>query len=156
MLYDYASDDGSQHASLYRDVIEGLRESVSTHHAVSIVSLDDFIGNRALAPVDLLKIDVEGNELEVLRGARQSLQKGTIQAIQFEFNEMNLVSRVFFKDFLDMLRGYRLFRLLPRGMLPVQPYHPVLHELFGYQNIVAFRKGATAPGLSFPEERDLL
>lgn len=41
--------------------------------AVDIVALDDFIKQRNLQPPKLVKIDVEGAELDVLRGMRQTL-----------------------------------------------------------------------------------
>ena len=47
--------------------------------AVETTSLDQFCADRGLTP-DVLKIDVEGAELEVLRGARQILASPTVSA----------------------------------------------------------------------------
>jgi hypothetical protein len=53
---------------------------------------------------------------------------------------MNVISRVFFMNFYDLLSDFVLYRLLPHGMVPIGEYHPVDCEIFAYQNIVARRK----------------
>jgi hypothetical protein len=88
----------------------------------------------------LLKIDTEGNELDVLRGAINSINQKKIKAIHFEFNEMNVISRVFFRDIYLMLKDYKLYRLLPYGMTEINVYSPLFCEIFAYQNIVAILK----------------
>ena len=94
--------------------------------------------------VDFLKIDVEGHELAVLRGAERMLGAGSIRLIQFEFNEMNVVSRTFLRDFRLLLPNYTMYRLLPKGLLPLGEV-PVLTELFAYQNILAVPHGWPLP-----------
>lgn len=72
--------------------------------SVSLRRLDDEIGDRA---VGMLKIDVEGHEPEVLRGAERLLERGDVRDIVFEDHEeypdraTELVERA----------GYRLFSL---------------------------------------------
>lgn len=140
-LHDYANKDGSSHASLFPEVIteiHGAREAVS--HKVSLTTLDEFVEEYCIDSISLLKIDVEGNELEVLRGGAKCLQSKKIAAIHFEFNEMNVASRCFFRDFWQILDGYRFYRLLPGGMLEIKNYSPLHCEIFAYQNIVAILK----------------
>ena len=85
-----------------------------------------------------LKIDVEGFELEVLRGAQRMLSEGRIVAIQFEFNEMNVVGRVFVGDFFHLLGPtYTLYRLLPHGLMPIIGQNHWWNEQFIYQNLFA-------------------
>lgn len=140
-LYDYADRDGSTHASLYRAVIEDIRDAESAVvHDVEIITLDEFVELERLSDISLVKIDTEGNELDILRGGRKTLESGIIRAIHFEFNEMNVVSRTYFKDFWELLNGYRLFRLLPNGMYEIKSYSPLHCEIFAYQNIVALRR----------------
>jgi len=138
-LYDYLSSDGSSHASLYKEVIEVFHRSKSTAHKVHAINLDQFAKTSSLEIIELLKIDTEGNELNVLNGFREHLISGKINAIHFEFNEMNVASRVFFRDFWLLLQGYHLYRLLPDGLMRIHEYDPLLCELYAYQNIIALR-----------------
>lgn len=54
-----------------------------TTQVVPVIRLDDYLD----APIDILKLDVEGHELSVLRGAERLLQAGMVNAVLCEFNE---------------------------------------------------------------------
>jgi FkbM family methyltransferase len=139
-IFDHASDDGSEHASLFKDVIEKIHKEETKRHIVAVETIDGFIQANEIPGIGLLKIDTEGNEHNVLLGAKKSLESNKIDLIQFEFNEMNVVSRVFLRDFFDLLGNFNLYRLLPNGLLPLQYDPPLMNELFSYQSIVAIRK----------------
>ena len=141
VLYDYRGASGTAHASLHAGVIDGLHHGEPDGRIVSVVALDAFAEERGISMIDLLKIDTEGHELEVLKGAATMLQQNRVKAIQFEFNTINVISRVFFSDFRDLLPGYRFFRLVRDGLLPLDPYSPVTCEVFAFQNIVALPNG---------------
>ena len=85
----------------------------------------------------MLKIDAEGHEVDILDAAKRILETRSIQAIQFEFNELNVYSGRHFKNFVDRLPEYKFFRILPDGIVPLGDYSPLEHENFVYQNIVA-------------------
>jgi FkbM family methyltransferase len=144
-LYDYTGDaQGSSHASLYREVIEELHHKPAAAWEVELTTLDCFLEREEIQHVDLLKIDAEGSELAVLRGAGQALHRDAVDLIQFEFNEMNVASRAFFRDFYTLLDGFAFYRLLPAGAIPLGNYSPLLCEIFAFQNIVAVRMGSRA------------
>jgi len=138
-LYDRESGNGSSHASIFREVIEDIHNAQARGYNVKVHTLDQFVEENQLERIDLLKIDTEGYELNVLRGGVRTIGSGMVSAIQFEFNEMNVVSRAFFKDFWELLPQYRLYRMLPRGLLSIDCYNPLRCELFAFQNIVAIR-----------------
>ncbi|HMB95213.1 MAG TPA: FkbM family methyltransferase [Tepidisphaeraceae bacterium] len=139
-LYDYADAPGSQHATFHSGAMELHQSSDNVASwQVNVTTIDEFALSRSLQKIDLLKIDTEGHELPVLQGATSCIAQGKISAIHFEFNEMNVASRVFFQDFRTLLKDFRLYRLLPDGLVPMEPYSTIKCELFAYQNIAAFR-----------------
>jgi FkbM family methyltransferase len=141
VLYDKADCDGSIHASMHEAVISEIHRSGLIIREIEVETLDHFAEKEGISYIDFLKIDTEGNELAVLHGASKLIQQGNIGSIHFEFNEMNIISRVFFRDFRKILKNYELFRLLPGGLLPLgktpRARGFVEEELFAYQNILA-------------------
>ncbi|MFN6496005.1 MAG: FkbM family methyltransferase [Nostoc sp. DedQUE01] len=140
-LYDYQNKTSTSHASLYKDVIDKIHKGVSQSWHVNVTTIDELVKTSKIGHIRLLKIDTEGNELKVLLGAKESLAEGLIDIIQLEFNEMNVVSRVFFRDIYETLNNYLLYRLLPDGLVFLGEYYSLNLEIFAYQNIVAIRKG---------------
>lgn len=51
--------------------------------------LDDYISRQNISKIDFMKIDVEGHELQVLKGARKSLEKGAVKVIYMEASWAN-------------------------------------------------------------------
>lgn len=141
VLFDYADSPGSEHASVYQEQFRDNLKAEATGHAIKCITVDNFLESQQITNIDLLKIDVEGHEMAVLRGAETALREGRIRAVHFEFNEMHVHAGVFFKDFFDFFNGFALFRLLPDGMVALPHYNPAMCEIFGFQNIVALRKG---------------
>jgi FkbM family methyltransferase len=127
-------------ASLFerRDTyFSGIQQCTS---AIPTRTLDDIIEEHELSAIDFVKIDVEGAELLVLKGAEASLRCGRIKAISFEFGSGNVNSRTFFRDFWDFLRGYGfcIARILPGGqILKIESYDEDLEYFRGSTNYVA-------------------
>jgi FkbM family methyltransferase len=138
-LYDRADGIASSHSSLHKAVISEIHKQEVVTFKVGVQSLDDFTKREGIKHIDFLKIDTEGNELAVLQGASQLLKDGNIGCIHFEFNEMNIISRVFFRDFRKILHNYELYRLLPNALLALGDC-PLETEIFAYQNILAIPK----------------
>jgi len=140
-LFDYAQNDGSSHASLYKEVISDLHKDQVTSHKIEVRTLDDILENNSKV-IDLLKIDTEGNEFSVLVGAKKLLDNNFIKAIHLEFNEMNIISKTSFKDFWDLLSNkFKFYRLLPSGkLLLIKTYSTINCEIYHYQNIICLQK----------------
>jgi FkbM family methyltransferase len=55
---------------------------------VGCTTVDLFCTERGIKHIDVLKIDTEGFDLEVLKGARTMLELGAISFVYFEFNDI--------------------------------------------------------------------
>jgi len=139
-IFDRVENVGSVYASLYEEVITTLHHSMPDKIKIQLTTVDEFSKSKSISKIDLLKIDTEGHEFNVLQGASRLIQDGVIDIIHFEFNEMNIISRNFLKDFIALLSNYNLYRLLPAEFLPIDYRYPHKMEIFAFQNVVAFRK----------------
>ncbi len=149
-IWDFADDAKLKHtqptstlASIYKDVIEQYHGQKSMSFDIKITTLDKFTKQNRILSIDFIKIDTEGNEYNVLLGAKELISGNKIKVIQFEFNEMNVYSKTFFKDFYDLLPNYEFFRLMPDGIIALGPYRPLNYEIFAFQNILAVNKNFT-------------
>ena len=50
-------------------------------------TLDDYCAEKKIESIDLLKIDVEGAEFQVMRGARRMLESKAVKCLTFEFGQ---------------------------------------------------------------------
>jgi hypothetical protein len=107
---------------------------------VPLISLDDFADTNSLNEIHFMKMDIEGHELQALRGASRLLGDRRVSAFSFEFGAVNVRSRTFFRDFWDLTvqHGYALSRIV-RGarLLPVRRYTCDLEDFCNTSNYVA-------------------
>ena len=99
------------------------------HVVVPSVALDDWCRDLHLERWDAMKLDAEGSELAVLRGANTLLEKFRpilIMEINTILLEQGGISAAGVADFL-LERGYRLFRLEYRRL---EPWDPAKHTDF--------------------------
>ena len=111
---------GSGLASLTARRLEhfGIDHSLFSE-TVIIRTIDDYCAEHGISEIHLLKIDVEGHELDVLKGAQRMLAEKRTHLIQFEFGGCNIDTRTYFQDYYYLFqeKGYDLYRLLPEGTL---------------------------------------
>ena len=129
----------SSHGTLHSDVFQVIHHSKekTISQEVKLRTVAGYVHEAGVRVIDFMKIDTEGHELAVLQGCGDMLSDGSIKAIQFEFNQMNVISRVFLRDFHELLDArYELFRIAPKALIPLNPYN-TRNEIFVFQNIVA-------------------
>lgn len=138
VLYNTVTDTNNQIASVYKDVFAEVFNNDSELQPVNFQmdTIDAFCGRNSIDRIDFLKIDVEGHELFVLKGAKNAILNGRIRVIQLEFNTHNLYAKVSLRDFYTLLKGYHFYRLHQRNLVRLGDYIPV-NEIFTAQNIIA-------------------
>lgn len=99
----------------------------------------DHMRRNGIGSVDFLKIDVEGMELEVIRGFGDRIRD--VKAVQFEYGIFNIASRDLLVDFYRFLaaRDFVIGRILP-GRVSFGDYHFSMETFRGAYH-VAVRRG---------------
>lgn len=140
-LYHLGSD--TQLRSLYaRSGLEDRLASPTAGERVAITTLDAYCEAAGVSAIDYLKIDAEGHDLQVLRGAGSLIARHAVRFIQFEYGQPNIESRDLLKDFFAFFDGtrYNLYKIHAEGYSH-HPRYDVGLENFQYQNWLAVRQG---------------
>ena len=103
-----------------------VNNSVRDRITVRTTTMDEFMTESRLSHVDFLKIDTEGSELDILRGARNTLAQGHLLGVLSEFWwDPRIKSQPAFTDLDRFMRdaGFSLFDIecqrYPRSTLPL-------------------------------------
>jgi FkbM family methyltransferase len=148
-----AISDKSGAATLHVIVPGGGTNSLHRSHdtpdstvveTVTMTTLDEYADQAGLKQITLLKIDTEGNDMAVLRGAQTLLSSQRISVIQFEYNRWWVYARSFLRDAFDLFQplGYQIGKLTPWGVEFYPGWHSDL-ETFVQGNYVAIAPGAS-------------
>ena len=131
----YAKVEGAGTASLH----EHLVSNVSISEEVTLMTGDIFLNQLNLQRIDFIKIDTEGHEREVLEGLQKSIKEFRPSFVQFEFNILHLKRGYSVYDLSQLLPGYRFYRLVPHGLVSVDPER-FSSNIYMFSNFVAVRK----------------
>ena len=114
--------------------------------SVNCSTLDSVLTEEVIESPCLLKLDVEGHELAVLRGGQNLLAGGSIHYIQFEYHATWIYSRSFLRDVFELLgTNYRFYKILGGGgLLSISRYSQDI-ERFQYSNYLCVHKSALVP-----------
>jgi FkbM family methyltransferase len=118
----HSDKSGSQLSSLTKRKIPHTGLDFDFVQSVQIITVKDWLKTNSELKPDLIKIDVEGHEMDVLLGLEYYLED--VQAIQFEFGGCNIDTRTFFRDFWDFFSSsnFSLYRFTPRGICLIKEY----------------------------------
>jgi FkbM family methyltransferase len=118
--------DGAQ-STLRQDWYQSKELSKET---ISLTRLDAFTISHNIERIRLWKLDVEGHEVEAVKGARELLARKRIDAIMIECQTATL------PELLDIFQpaGYSLFKIANSGLTPLSRL-PWKNSFFG--NLIA-------------------
>ena len=133
----YFDKAGSGLASLSQRNLDHLAVTFKKSEIINMTTGHTWVESNAQFPT-FMKIDVEGHELDVLRGFGKHLDP--IKIIQFEFGGCNIDSRTYFKDFWVFLNPkFDIYRITPNGPHLI-PEYAENNESFMTSNFLAVRK----------------
>ena len=128
----YADSAGSDLASLSRRRLDHFGMAFDHAEQVKVRTLDDYCLEKSVGTIDLLKLDVEGHELEVMQGASRMFREHRVRMMSFEFGGTNIDSRTFFQDYWYFINANRIgtiHRMTPSGYLaPVTEYKEIYEQ----------------------------
>ncbi len=145
-IFVYKENAGSN--SLYfHDYHAGQSGSLRKEEVI-VTTIDSYVDTVGIDRIALMKIDVEGHEVCVIRGAEQSLRDSRITCIQFEYNNYWQRSGRTLLEMLDLLRGlndFAFYRITPWGKWRILRFHSRL-ETFKQSNYLAVLKANLKTG----------
>lgn len=132
----YSNFETSPLASLSVRRLEHDDVVFSNVEEIDVITLDSWKREHQEVTPNVLKVDVEGHELEVLLGGLSLLPQ--MKIIQFEFGGTDIDSKVFFQDFwyFFLTKNFKIFRLTPKGLLEIKRYSEN-EEVFKFATLYA-------------------
>ena len=134
---------GSGLASLTKRKLDHFGIDFSKAEKIQISTVDGYCAENKIDHIHLLKIDIEGHELDALAGATRMFATNSIDIVSFEFGGCNIDTRTFFQDFWYFFveLNFKIFRITPSGYLfPIESYNEI-HEQFRTTNFIAISDG---------------
>ena len=130
--------------SLEVNKIDYLKKNNINRRKVPVISLDTYYEenlSQKFKTVDLLKIDTEGFEYEVLKGAKKILEIIKPKFIQVEFNWHQLFRGHSLNKIAGMIENYKIYQLLPYGTgLVERDVKKPEANIYHYSNFVFVRE----------------
>ena len=133
----------SEKASLIQNLekLSFIKDNNKNKISVEVRNLDSFDDFFKDQKIDFIKIDTEGFEYEVLKGAQKILETHKPKFIQMEFNWHQLIRNQSLYNISKLVNSYDTFRILPKGsnLIFVEPSRPE-NNIYHLSNYVFIRK----------------
>lgn len=130
-IYNFGFSDSKKRLELFDsgDLFGSVYPTNSTATKSEIIELetiDSFCSIEDIKEIYYLKIDVEGAEIDVLKGAQHLISEGKIKFIQFEFGPNSITAKIHLKDFFHILSQYKIYRIVKDGLREINCYNEIL------------------------------
>ena len=153
-ILNYALSDQNKSEDFFYDSITKCigQNSLTKHYyldskiTVNTITLDKLFDDYNIKHVNLLKLDIEGSEYRALLGARNSLKKGIIDYISFEYNQTWINNGASIEKIFNLSSdfGYKLFRIKNDKLLSISNYSYLLDD-FVYCNMLMAKSDIELP-----------
>ncbi len=136
LFYDFA---GSGLASLTRRKLDHINISIDDSEKILVDTLDNYCEYKNIESIDLLKIDVEGHELDVLTGGFKMFTNKKIKIVSFEFGGSNIDTRTYYRDYYYFFKEFKMkiYRITTSSLLVPMNGYEEIYEQFRTTNFVA-------------------
>lgn len=124
-------------------------------NSVPAVALDNYWTDPK-RQINFLKIDVEGAEYDVLRGANRLLKAGQIDYIQFEYGGTFEDAGFTLGNVWSYLRrsGYAVFKVGKNEFSEIERFTPAMED-YGYDNLLAVHERLRSRFVGKPEDIEI-
>ena len=138
-LYYDMPDSGL--ASFTKRNLEHKAIKFDESETVNVDTIDNYCNMNKVQRIHLLKLDVEGHELDVLLGASEMFKRGAIDIVTFEFGGCNIDTHSMFRDFFYFFEELQMevSRITPSGYLYKIKTYKEIFEQFRASNFIAIR-----------------
>ena len=92
---------------------------------VEVSTLDAYALSQGISKIDYIKVDVEGFDVDVLRGAEGLMEAGAIKAVQVEYSSGYIFRRHTVHDLFEIANrhGYDVHIIAPEGPILLPEYN---------------------------------
>ena len=133
----FSDEEGSGFGSLTKRRLDHFGIEFNVSEAIRLIRFDDYWRDKLNSrSIDLVKLDIEGHELEALESFGPALL--VTKVIQFEFGGCNIDTKTYFQDFWYFFKEnkFDLYRITPFGLNPIRKYSEI-DECFRTTNYIA-------------------
>tara|TARA_B100000945_G_scaffold315458_1_gene314673 strand:+ start:1846 stop:2655 length:810 start_codon:yes stop_codon:yes gene_type:complete len=134
----FSDSEGSGLASVNNRRLSHFDKEFKFKEEIKLIKFEDYWKKEiSKKNIDLLKLDIEGNELNALKGCGKAVNN--IKIVQFEFGGANIDSKTYFQDFWYFFKekNFTLKRITPFGEIEIDSYTEE-EEYFLTTNYLAF------------------
>jgi len=144
--FNRVEGEGSELSSIHPQRVAGAIPFDIVSETVPMTTIDDYVSQAQIAHVLFLKIDAEGNDRDVIAGARGLLDRQAIDFVQFEYNASWIDARAYLREVFDLLipAGYAVGKIRP-DFVECFPRWDYRLEWYEQSNYVAWRRSIDPP-----------